>query len=617
LLLCYVDHHDKAYDWAERRKLEVHPTTGAAQLVEIRECVQVVPVIRYAPEIVPALIKKPIFHSTSDASLLAYGVPSEWLADVRAATEDTLLDLADHLPAEAAEALLELATGGNPQIYIAPADQEPFNHPDALRRFRVLENQEELEQALDFPWDKWTVFLHPAQRDWVQRNFSGPARVSGSAGTGKTVVALHRAVYLAQQNPDSRILLTTFSEALANNLRIKLRCLVHHKPQLAESIDVYAMDALAERLYKQQFGIANRVTDAQLISFLEQAAINSGVTRYPSGFLFAEWRNVVDAWQLKTWEEYRDVQRLGRKTRVPQNQRAELWKIFEQVIAQLSNQELLTQTSLFSALTLSLPQRKNSLFDFAVVDEAQDISVAQLRFLAAMGSGRANGLFFAGDLDQQIFQQPFSWSSLGVEVRGRCRTLQINYRTSHQIRTQADKLLGAEVSDVDGNVEDRLHTVSVFNGQNPEIRVCGNIEAEIEYVANWLNARVDEGLSLNEIGIFVRSQDEIPRAVKSLNRAGLTFDVLDENTDTASEDISLCTMHLAKGLEFKAVVVMACDDDIIPLQSRLNMAVDAADLKNIHETERQLLYVACTRARDYLLVTSGKNASEFLSDLTI
>ncbi len=147
-------------------------------------------------------------------------MPAEWLDDVRAANEDTLLALADHLPAEAAEALLELATGGQAASGEARRCRvDPFDHPDAQRRFRVMTNVEELERALDFPWEKWTVFLHPEQRQWVERDYNGPARVSGSAGTGKTIVALHRAVHLARSHPDARVLLTTFSDTLAHALR--------------------------------------------------------------------------------------------------------------------------------------------------------------------------------------------------------------------------------------------------------------------------------------------------------------------------------------------------------------------------------------------------------------
>ena len=175
----------------------------------------------------------------------------------KAATEDTLLALADHLPAEAAEALLELATGGKPRVpQPAAPSASPFEHPDAQRRFRVMTNVEELQRALDFPWEKWTVFLHPEQREWVERDYAGPARVSGSAGTGKTIVALHRAAHLARTHPDARVLLTTFSDTLANALRTKLKRLLSNEPRLAERIDVHSLNAIGLRLYKAHVGPA-------------------------------------------------------------------------------------------------------------------------------------------------------------------------------------------------------------------------------------------------------------------------------------------------------------------------------------------------------------------------
>ena len=192
--------------------------------------------------------------------------------------------------------------------------------------------------------------------------------------------------------------------------------------------------------------------------------------KFSQRFLLTEWDQVVDAWQLKTWEAYRDVARLGRKTRLPEAQRKLLWSIFERVQADLRSRQLITWPELFTSLgAMRSLVSKKVVFDFAVVDEAQDISPSHLRFLAALGAGRPNALFFAGDLGQRIFQQPFSWKSLGVDIRGRSRTLRVNYRTSHQIRTQADRLLGPSVTDVDGNTEKRDDTISVFNGPVPTI----------------------------------------------------------------------------------------------------------------------------------------------------
>ncbi len=618
LLLCYVDHHDKAYEWAERRKLETHPKTGAAQLVEIRETVQEITIPKYVEVLQPAPPKPFLFSRFSEDELLSYGVPAEWLADVRQANEDTLLALADHLPGEAAEALLELATGGKPQIPLPAAKgTNPFDHPDAQRRFRVMSDVEELERALDYPWEKWAIFLHPAQRQWVKREFNGAARVAGSAGTGKTVVALHRAAFLARHNRKSRVLLTTFSDTLSNALQTKLRHLLHHEPRLGENIEVHSINAIGRRLYEMQFGSPQIASDDVIKSLLAEAAHEIGRHKFSLHFLWTEWEDVVDAWQLESWEAYRDVRRLGRKTRLPEPQRAMLWSIFDRVRSRLKDRGLITYAGLFSRLAAQLAERKHPPFDFVVVDEAQDVSVAQLRFLAALGASQPNGLFFAGDLGQRIFQQPFSWKALGVDIRGRSRTLHINYRTSHQIRQQADLLLGPEVSDVDGNTEERSGTISVFNGPPPAIRILKTQKEEIKAVAAWLSDLSKEGVAPHEIGVFVRSDAQLDRACKAIEDAGLSCKVLDENVETTSGYVSVSTMHLAKGLEFRAVVVMACDDEVVPLQERIESVADESDLEDVYNTERHLLYVACTRARDHLLVTSVDPASEFLEDMRI
>ncbi len=630
LLLCYVDHHDKAYDWAERRKLETHPKTGAAQLVEIRETVQeiIIPVYVQAELVLPpksVRVLPPLFADRTDDELLSYGVPAEWLVDVRQANEDTLLALADHLPAEAAEALLELATGGKPRIPTPPvAPVSPFDHPDAQRRFRTMSNVEELQRAMDYPWEKWTVFLHPEQRQWVDRDYGGPARVSGSAGTGKTIVALHRAAHLARTHEDARVLLTTFSDTLASALHTKLTRLLGNEPRLAERIDVYSLETIGLRLYKAHVKSPGSAATAVMIArretireLIDQAARATSGHKFGLHFLLTEWEQVVDAWQLASWEGYRDVARLGRKTRLPEAQRGVLWAIFEQVRAEMKSRKLITQAELFTSLAVTIAASGKVVFDFAVVDEAQDISVAHLRFLAALGGGRPNALFFAGDLGQRIFQQPFSWKALGVDIRGRSRTLRINYRTSHQIRAQADRLLGPAVTDIDGVTENRSDTVSVFNGPPPEIRVLSGEAEETDFVAGWIKVRMEGGVLPHEFGVFVRSPAQLDRAQAAVKTAGIPFKILDEHVETASGFVSISTMHLAKGLEFRAVVVMACDDEVIPLQERIETVGDDADLQEVYDTERQLLYVACTRARDHLLVTSVDPASEFLDDLKL
>lgn len=619
LLLCYVDHHDKAYAWAERRRLEVHPTTGAAQLVEVRETTINVTVPRYVseePSYPSATSSAPLFASVAESQLLSYGVPSEWMPDVRAATDETIFAILAHLPSEAAEALLELATGGTPFARTPePVHIDPFEHPDALRRFRVMANAEELERAMSFPWDRWTVFLHPAQKELVERQFNGPARVAGSAGTGKTVVALHRAVFLARSNPDSQILLTTFSIPLARMLRQKLRRLTEGDAALEARITVDAVDEVGIALYERAFGTPRIATPPMIRTLLKSVSSEIGGHSFSDRFIEQEWTDVVDAWQLKTWEAYREVARLGRKQRLAEKQRTVLWSIFAEARKRLDESALVTVAQVHSDVARGIAEGGECPYNFVVVDEAQDVNVQQLQLFAALGQGEPEALFFAGDQGQRIFQLPFSWKSLGVDVRGRSSSLRVNYRTSHQIRGVADRLLDNELADVDGIAESRRGTVSVFNSPAPDIATFDSEDNETRAIAEWLRARIAEGVAPDEIGVFVRSRNELVRAQRAIASAEQRSTSPAPGVDAESGKVVLLPMHLAKGMEFRAVAVAACDEQVLPLQERIESVSDESDLEEVYNTERYLLYVACTRARDHLLVTALSPGSEFLADL--
>ena len=238
------------------------------------------------------------------------------------------------------------------------------------------------------------------------------------------------------------------------------------------------------------------------------------------------------------------------------------------------------------------------------MDEAQDLGPPELSFLGAIAAPGEDALFFAGDIGQRIFQHPFSWKAVGVEVRGRASNLKVCYRTSRQIRRVADRLLPDALHDPDGNEEERSGTISVFEGPQPHIKLFPDAAQEIEAIAGFLRSAVADGFQPGEIGIFVRSPDELARAHRAAKAAGLDED-----------QAKIAVMHLAKGLEFRAVVVMACDQDVLPLAIRIAEAADEGELDDIYETERQLLYVSCTRARERLFLTGVTPGSEFLKDL--
>ncbi len=622
-LLAYVGHHDDSYAWAERRRIEAHPRTGALQIVELRERVEEIPATSAQPSVqivtpeppLPAPAIKP-FLSLSIDDVLAVGVPPDWVTDVQCATEDAFLAMAEHLPAEAAEALLEyVGTGRLPKpAPIVPAD--PFAHPDALRRFRVVDNQKALAAALNSPWGRWAVFLHPDQQGVVDRSYNGPARTSGSAGTGKTVVALHRAARLARQAPEGRVLLTTFSQPLANALARKLAVLVGDGSPVLRRVTISPFRSVADELHQLAFGRRAVVaSDEQVEDALIKAADAIGAKGFTPRFLLSEWRHVVDAWQIADVDAYAKVPRLGRKNRMSAGQRERLWPVFAAVRAALAKRGLVTWPDVFGRTAAHYAARGTKPFTHIVVDEAQDLGVAELRFLAAIAPALPDALFFAGDLGQRIFQQPFSWKELGVDVRGRSSTLTVNYRTSHQIRRAADRLLPNAVRDVDGNADDRNRTVSVFNGPAPEIRLFDTEQAETDAVAAWVTRARADGTLPSEIGLFVRSRAQLPRARAAVQAAGLPWMELSERDQEANGHVLIGTMHLAKGLEFKAAAAMACDEGVLPLQSCLEGVADETELDDVYETERHLFYVACTRARDLLLISAVRPASEFIQDL--
>jgi hypothetical protein len=620
LMLAYVDHHDDAYAWAERRRIEAHPSTGAIQIVEVRERVEEI-MIPAAPaqsempfDAPPPAAAPPIFGGLDADQLLSVGVPEDWLADVGKATEETFFALAAHLPQEAAEALLEYAATGILPVP-APAAADPLVHPDTMRRFRILDGIEELQAALGAPFEKWAVFLHPLQRQVVERDYSGPVRVAGSAGTGKTVVALHRVVRILRDDPHARVLLTTFSDPLAAALQRKLTTLAGGRRELTDRVTVASFQRIAEELYALTTGRKAHLADRDSIrKLVANAASEAGVTGFSPRFLLSEWENVIDAWYIDSADVYADVPRMGRKNRLGSKQRETLWQIFSRVRETLRQRALFTPAALFQHVTATYAARDEKPFSHIVVDEAQDLGVSELRFLAAIANPRPDALFFAGDIGQRIFQQPFSWLGLGIDVRGRSVTLKVNYRTSQQIRQMADRLLPRTVRDVDGLEEDRRGTVSVFEGIEPEVVIAEDEAAERDAAAAFIRRALADRIAPREIAIFVRAPEQLPRARSIAEAAGLTFRTA--TTSRQDEDKALVgIMHLAKGLEFRAVAVVACDENVLPLASRVADVADAFELDEVIATERQLLYVAATRARDRLLVSGISPGSEFIESL--
>lgn len=606
-LLCYAGHHDDAYDWAENRKLEIHPDTGAPLFVEVEERIEQI-VKRVVRE---ESVKPPLFAQYESDYLRKLGVPPQWLDPIRYITEDNIDQLDEHVPQEALERLYDLAAGTPVPVPAAMVYEDPLHHPDAGRRFRILTDSEELASALEAPWEKWLVFLHPRQRFAVNANYNGPAKVVGGAGTGKTVVALHRAVRLAKENPDHRILLTTFSSTLAERLSQQLSLLVERGSPWRKNIEVTHVHKRFSDAWRQKKGNLRIAKEADVRSALENAYLRADGVEQGLEFLRSEWRLIIEPNGIETWEEYKSVSRQGRGTPLGARQRLKVWGVFELMLSELKSKGLMTW-SLLSKWAASEGQLDT--YDHAVVDEAQDLGPAELIALRAIVKPGRNDLFFCGDAGQQIYRTPFAWSSCGLDIRGRSSRLRINYRTTSQIKRFSETVLPADTSD-EGNDEDR-DVISLMAGPEPEVIQCDTVAGEKAVLTKLVADLVSSDIEPGEIAVFARTDHYLGKVVRpALVDAGLEYQNLTENASAQSGKVTCGTMHRAKGLEFRVVILSGCTEGLLPLKAALDSASDAAEAEELLEREAHLLYVACSRARDRLLLVSGGEPTRFLQKI--
>jgi superfamily I DNA/RNA helicase len=617
-VLCYVGHHDDAYNWATRHRLRQNERTGVIQLVKVERTVEEiverrVQVVDEAP---------PLMDRFDDDYLLALGLPPEWLPALRnVRSEDSLLRLLTQLPSDVAERLLDLHDGKPVPVPAVSPSQSGWSHPDTARHFHVTDDQHALRQALTYPWDKWIVFLHPEQRSAVEREWKGPALVTGGAGTGKTVVALHRARHLLETDLDGSVLLTTFSRTLATSLERLALMLMGEDHPARERLRITNIHNVAFEYWHAGPGKGHGIAKEEdvrplLVSALSKldADVKSGSPNLDLSFVEAEWWRVIDAWGVTHWPEYRDAQRIGRGTRVGARQRRLLWDVFDEVLHELSARRRRTWNQICyeaADIARSNPARQ---FTHVVVDEAQDFGPAELGLVRALAPEGPNDLYLTGDAGQRIYQTSFPWRAAGIEVVGRSRTLRVNYRTTEQIRRFADEMRARGPQDSDP-LRDETASISLLGGPEPEIVATSSSAEETEAIASWVRDLLASGFGPGDIAVFARTKDLLKeRAKPALRLAGVPANDLGRSDDPEPDAVSICTMHRAKGLEFRAVAVLGCEARHVPLRRFLSRTKDAGEREVLLEQERNLLYVSCTRARERLLVTYVGKRSPLLPD---
>jgi len=624
-MLLWVDHHDDAYQWARNRLVQIHPETGSLQVLPMEE--GEVPRSNGHEEVEEDA--DDLFAEHRDRELVQLGVPEALMPLVRSIrSEEQLDDLQPYLPEEAYEALFLLAAGytrrevDNELAYRdrSEVDTEDYaaalERPNSKRRFAVVEDDEELEQMLDAPLEMWRVFLHPSQRRLVMMHANGPVRVLGGAGTGKTVVAMHRAVWLAENfftDPDDQLLFTTFTKNLAADIEENLRLIA--SDETLRRIEVQNLDAWLTEFLREQ-GHEYSVDYGERTEDLWERALMVGPENRSPEFLRNEWDQVIQPNGITSESEYMRVSRIGRGTPLQRPARTEIWPVFEEYRDLLDEHQLRERAGALRDARLILEEEGDILpYQSILVDEAQDMGKQAFKLIRQMipGGDQENDIFIVGDAHQRIYDRQVVLSHCGINIVGRGRKLRINYRTTEENRRWAVGLLeGTEYDDLDGGVDDQAVYKSLMRGEEPQVHVFDTFHDEAQAIAEYLGSSDDP---LRDTCLIARTKSLLDNYRGALRAADLETYVIRANRpeDRSEPGVRLATMHRAKGLEFERVIVAGVTEDRVPHSKALSCADDEATWEQILKQERSLLYVSATRAKREVLVTCHDEPSRWLT----
>lgn len=613
-VLLYVDHHDDAYRWAENRKLAINPVTGAMQMVILE---QVTEQTSFTGAVgtesstssageTPPTETSPLFGALSDTELMSLGVPQELIATVRTVCSEEALDaIQARLPAEAYEGLFLVAAGDSVgqvlQSRETRVDQTidtndyaaALSTAESQSRFVIVDNDEAMLAIMNAPLAQWRVFLHPTQKKLATGDRSGPVRVLGGAGTGKTVLAMHRAKWLAENRVGSgkKVLFTTFTRNLATDIEDNLRTLCD--AETLEKIEVKNLDAWVSGFMRgkkfEHRVVYDRKQDAALQAWHSALATKDASLDLPDSFYEQELEQVVLAQGITTLDQYRTARRTGRGVLLSRAKRDAVWPVFEEYRGQLASRKLKEVDDAYREVAemIAAEDGDELAYTSIIVDETQDFGSQALKLLRAMVPNGQNDLFFVGDGHQRIYSRNrAAMSRCGIDIRGRSRKLYLNYRTTDEIRRQAVALLeGCEIDDLDDGYDETKRYKSLSHGPVPEIKIVAGqeaaAEAAIAFIRQWRTAH-GEVASICIVGHSEKSRDALAQQLQAVGMSCVTI-TAQSNHANAKEVVHLATMHRAKGLEFDCVVV-------VTPSSYLGGAEET-------EAQRRLLYVALTRAK--------------------
>ncbi len=621
-VLIWVDHHDEAMAWAKAKTFEINPTTGALQVISVIEAEQAIAVM---PDTAPG--PAGLFDKIETDTLLSFGVPEILIPSVRAIRERAQLSVLNkHLPEESAEALAWLSEGFTPDdirsLHLSPKEKttvdtrdfvKAFENPDTRRRFVTVESRHDVTAILAAPLEKWRVFLHPSQARLVTRNFNGPARILGGAGTGKTVVAMHRARHLASKaftDETDRVLFVTFTANLAKHVEQNMRTLCGEE---LSRIEVSNLHSWAVRFMRSHGAVFDIASDEEIGECWRQAAQASEQPTWDMGFVRQEWEQVAKANDIRTKADYVRVSRLGRGKTLSRPDRARVWEIFE------SYQGCLNELGKIEWLDVIRDTRRfiekanpPLLYRAVVVDEAQDLHCEEWKLIRHLVPQGANDLFLVGDAHQRIYDRKVILGRCGIDVRGRSGKLKVNYRTTEQIRNWAVSLLSdLAFDDLDAGTDDQAGYFSLLSGPPPEVRHFETQEEETIFIRDTIQHLLEEQRP-EDICLVAATKGALRDTYQpALKAVGVSFTILEKTDNRSLPGVRLATMHRVKGLEFPCMILAGVNEGTLPRLLPF-MEGDATARAEYGARERSLLFVAATRARDRLIVTSSGTPSPYL-----
>ncbi len=618
-----ITNHD--YSKKAKTKFQVNPIYGNFQ--EYSDEGEIEELLKSEPQTQESEM---LFSHVSESDLRKLGVPQDLIKLTKLIPgRADLKKYAEAFPVDVYQALDLVASGcsvddviqviyGNTQS-VKKADtadlDAAFANPVTQSRFVQIKNEDDYQQMLAGPLEKWRIFLHPDQRRAVVKNYNGPARILGGAGTGKTVTAMHRAKWLAEKMAaGKKVFFTTFTKNLAEDIQSNLHKLC--TDEIFGRIEVKNLDIWAASYYQQRskgIEVIYDVTDLWKAAYKKNTDV-----LLPVEFFQEEWEQVLVPNEVFTCAEYMKVQRKGRGDSLKGGwkKRQEVWQVIQAFMDLCEQKKVIdSRRAMIEVRKMIEQEEKAPLYESIIVDEGQDFGEEAYRLLRAMaGPEHRNDLFIAGDAHQRIYQRRQSLSKCGINVRGRSTILRVNYRTTEQIREAAMQVLqGMDFDDLDDGIENGNGYRSLIEGQIPQIKSFHTIEDEVDFLVSCIHNYQSAGEELKDICLTARTKNLLKEYADLFEERGIPIYMMTDSIDDRSVDgLRLATMFRVKGLEFNHMLIAGASDDKIPARFLLRPDMSEIQREEFFKTERCLLYVAMTRAKLTVVISSIGTMSSFL-----